>query len=205
MSILATDFFAEQRQRRSRSGRRERNLARIVLGVFDKIGHRVHWQRRIDQQHQRIARHQRDHREVLERVVGELLVERRVDRKRAARREQQRVAVRCGLRDGGRRGRGACARAVLDDEGFAQPLGELLRHQLADDVDRSAGGERHHDGYLSRRIVLRRNCARERQHCGSSNHGRSDDVQGGLPGPGLAALSATPGLRRCYINSDSEK
>ena len=155
--------FAEQRQRRSRTGRRERNLARIVLGVFDQVGHRVHRQRRIDHQHQRVARHQRHHRQVLQRIVGELLIERRVDRERAARREQQRVTVRRGLRDGRGRCRGAGARAVLHDEGLAEPLGELLRHQPADDINRSTCGERHYDGDLARRIVLRGDWTRNRE------------------------------------------
>ena len=75
--------------------RRVVDLAGPLLHVGDEFLERLHRQRRIDDQHAGLAADERDRREVLDRIVGELRVERRADRV-GLRREQQRVAVRRG-------------------------------------------------------------------------------------------------------------
>ena len=76
-------------------------------------------------------RHHRDRLEVLHRVVGDLLVERRIDRHRGARRHQQRVAVGRGLGDRVDPDLLAGAGPVLDHERLADPLLPYLRAMRA--------------------------------------------------------------------------
>ena len=58
---------------------------------------------------------------------------------------QHGVAVRIGLRDLRHAERGAGAAAVLDHEGLADLLADLLEHGAGGDVGCAAGGERHDD------------------------------------------------------------
>ena len=109
---------------------------------------------RIDDQHERRLHHQRQRDQVGHRVVGKILVERDVDRHGRARRHHQRVAVRRRLGDRARRDDAAGARPVLDHEGLAEPLLELLPEHAGEDVGAAAGRERNHDGDRPRRIIL---------------------------------------------------
>ena len=95
--------------------------------------------RRVHHQHVRHAGDERDRHEVLDRVVRHLRIERRVDRLRADRSHQQRVAV--GRRLGDEVGAEVAAGAglVLDDEGLAEGLAELGRERARQDVGRAAG------------------------------------------------------------------
>jgi len=45
---------------------------------------------------------------------------------------------------------------VLDDHLLAQAVAEIRREHAPHDVERAAGGERHHHGHRSGRPVLRR-------------------------------------------------
>ena len=91
------------------------------------------------------ARHlgeQRDRLEVLDRVVGELVEDERVDRERADVAEDQRVLV--GRRgDLGHRDVAGAARLVVDVDALAEQLAELDRGRAGDDLRAAAGRERH--------------------------------------------------------------
>ena len=113
------------------------------LTYWHQLFHRMHRQRRMDHQHEGHRRGQRDRREVLAGIVGQLLVERGVGGQRAGRRHEQRVAVGRRLRRRGRRDHGAAAGAVLDDDRLAEPLLELrLELRARQDVHGAAGAER---------------------------------------------------------------
>ena len=85
-----------------------------------------------------------DRREILERIVGEVL-ERRRRNDVIGRGVQQRVAVGLGGRDRLGADGGAGAGPVLDDHRLTQRRGQMVADQPSDDVDRRAGGERHDD------------------------------------------------------------
>lgn len=84
-----------------------------------------------------------DGREVAQCVVGELAVERGIDRERP-RRDQQRIAVGRGARDDLGAYDLVRARAVVDDDVLPDPFGYLLARDAADCVDRAAGRRRDH-------------------------------------------------------------
>ena len=111
--------------------------ARMLLGVGDQLGQRLGGHRGVQRQHARQRHHERDRREIAQRVVEDLLVGQMIDRERA-RGHQQRVAVR-------RRARGrldadhvAGARPVLDIELLSHHLRELLRQHARRDVGAAA-------------------------------------------------------------------
>src|SRR5215472_8029008 len=65
---------------------------------------------------------------------------------------------------------GACPGPILDHEGFAEPLLQLLREHAGDDVGASARREGHDDRDGARRIVL---CPRQRRSEKPRNGGPS--------------------------------
>ena len=79
---------------RAVAGRRVVELARLALRERDEFGQRLRRDLRIDHQQVRRDRDQRDRREVLDRIVGQLRVGARRDGVRARRADGQRVAVR---------------------------------------------------------------------------------------------------------------
>ena len=89
--------------RRAGPGRAVGELPGLRLGELDEVGDAVHRQRRIDHQHEGRVGDERDRREILRRIVGQVLVQRHVDGERRAGAEQERVAV--GRRLGDRRRR----------------------------------------------------------------------------------------------------
>ena len=97
-------------------------------------------------------RDQADRREILARVVADVGIERRVDRKRA-RRDQKRVAVGRGLGDLARRDGAAGAAAVLDHDGLAEPRAHPLGDDARDHVVAAAGRVGHDQRDRARRIV----------------------------------------------------
>ena len=106
-------------------------------------------------QHEGHRRGERDRREVLRRIVGQLLVERRVGGERAGRHEEQRVAVGRRLGDRGRGDHRAAAGAVFNDDRLAEPLFQLrLELPARHDVHRAARPERQDQRDRPRRIVV---------------------------------------------------
>jgi len=101
-------------------------LAGFALGVVDELTHILGWHRRIDDQNVRSRGHDRDRREVVHRIVVDLLVEHRIERQRA-RHHQQRVAI--GRRAGDRLDADhvAGAGAVLHEELLLERGREMLR------------------------------------------------------------------------------
>ena len=90
-----------------------------------------------------LGRQDRDRRDLLGRVVGQVLVEQRIGGERTGDGHAQRVAIGRGA--GHRRGADIAARAglVLDDERLAQALAQLVVDQPGHDIGRRAGTIRH--------------------------------------------------------------
>ncbi len=106
----------------------------------------AHDQRTIAEQHQR--------REILHHVIGNGLVEERIDHVHRSR-HQQRVAVGRRLGDGiGADDAGGTAGAIFDDEVLPDRLVELLHQNARDAIDRPARRKRHDDAHGARRIGL---------------------------------------------------
>ena len=138
--------------------------ARIGLGVGDELGERLRRNRRVDDQRERHAGDQRDRREILHGIVGQLLVERLVDRKRGRGRHQERVAVGLGSRDLLGAERGAGARLVLDHDDRVQPALDLVGDQPAEQIGGAAGRIRHDHLDVAARIGRLRQRRPGRQH-----------------------------------------
>src|SRR5262249_42431602 len=118
----ALEHLAVEMVRGAEAARSEAELARVLLGVLDKIGDRIDWRGGIDHEDERQVRHHRDRLKVLHRVVGDFLIESRIDRHGGARRHQQRVAIGRSLRDGIHPDLLARAGPVLDHKRLAHPL-----------------------------------------------------------------------------------
>ena len=153
--------------------------------------------RRVHHQHVRNAGDERDRHEVLDRVVRHLRIERRIDRLRADRSHQQRVAV--GRRLGDEVGAEVAAGAglVLDDEGLAERLAELRREGAREDVGRPAGRERHDDAdRLVRPRALRARPRRwRRARETEANERTTTKRHGRRPAPGRGRLAASVATR----------
>ena len=98
---------------------------------------------RVDDQRERHAGHQRDRREILHRIVGQMVVERLVDGERGRGRQQQRVAVGRGPRHLLGAEGGAGARLVLDDDGAGKPGLQLIGDHAAEQIGGAARRIRH--------------------------------------------------------------
>ena len=92
-----------------------------------------------------LQHHQRDRREVLDRVVGQVVAHVRRDADRAERGEEQRGAVGLRLRHVVGADRAVGAGLVLDDDGLAEDVLDLVGDQAADEIGRAAGREGDHD------------------------------------------------------------
>ena len=128
-------------------------LAGIGARVGDEFGQRLHRQIGMDDQHIRRDEDLADGREILDRIVGELLVHARAEDERGVAAHHQRVAVRRGL--GGAFGGDVAARAgdVLDHHRLAPGFGEFLGKQPRGDVGRDAGREADQDADRLLRVV----------------------------------------------------
>ena len=122
-------------------------LAGMLAGVVDQLGHRVRRHRWVHHEHVGQPRHHADGREVGDRVVGELRIERRIEGQRADMAEQQRVPVGVGLGDGGAGDRSRQPRPVVDHHRLAEAVRHLLADDPAEEIGRSAGRERHDQGH----------------------------------------------------------
>ncbi len=129
---------------RADTGRAVVERARLGLRRSDQRPNRVDAARRRDDQRLRQQPERRHARQVALRVVGRVGIGRRRDGV-GRRLDQQRVAVGPCAGDGGGADRAARSRLVLDDEGLAELLAELLGDHARHHVGRAAGGQRHDD------------------------------------------------------------
>ena len=97
---------------------------------------------------------QADGREIPARVIADVGIERRIDRKRACG-DQKRVAVGFGSRDLTRRDGAARAAAVLDHDGLADARRHFLGNDARDHVVAAARRIGHHQGDRANRIFGR--------------------------------------------------
>ncbi len=104
---------------------------------------------------------------ILERVVGELFVEARIDHE-GGRRHQDRVTVGRGVRSIAHANIAASARLVLDIELLAEIIRELLRQQSRHDVTGPGWRKRHDDAHRAVGVGL-----------GASGDGREGDEDSG--------------------------
>ena len=117
----ALEELAGQVLRRAVAARGERVLAGIRLHQRDELGDVLRRHARIDRRACSAARAiSVIGTKSLHRIVGQALVQRRVDRVRADRAADERVAVRRRLRDEVRADAAAGAGPVLDDHGLAE-------------------------------------------------------------------------------------
>ena len=119
--------------------------------ALDAIGRHV----RREGQHARLRGEDRDRRNVLPRLVRHLGKQQMVDHQRPDDAHPQRVSIRRRLGHRRRAGIAAGARPVLDDERLGEPLLQALGHDPRQAVRRRAGDERHDDGDLPGRPLLR--------------------------------------------------
>ena len=117
----------------------ERQFAGIRFGVGDQLGHGAEGCRGIDHEHVGRDRDQRDGREILDGIVGELAVQTDVDRVRGQCAFENRVAIRCALGHEIRADIAAGAGPIVDDHGLAPGIRQLLPDRAGDDVERPSG------------------------------------------------------------------
>jgi hypothetical protein len=111
-----------------------------------------------------------DRRESLDRIIGQLGVEARIDHEGRFRPDEQRVAVGRGLGDVFRRDLIVGARLVLDDDLLAPRFGEALRERAGERVGHTAGRGGHDDGHRFARVAC---ILRGRRHRHQTNHHRN--------------------------------
>ena len=162
-------------------GQLERRRARpvvhragLALGERHQFLHRGHADGRVHRQHERERTDHRHRREVLHRVVGQLVVEAGIEGHRPACADEQRVAVGRGLRDKVGADDRVRARLVLDDEGLPEPLLQLRADQAPEDVVGAPGRKPDDEAHGLGRVGVRglgvrgecRGCQGcEQQHC----------------------------------------
>ena len=125
------------------------------LGLGDQLLHRLRPGLAGHRQHRHGLGRGGDRREIVDRIVGQRLVEVLVHHQRGVDRHQQRVAVRRGFRHLLRPDHGVAAGPVVDDHRLAPVLVHPLRQQPCGDIGRSAGRERHDDVDRAMGIVFR--------------------------------------------------
>jgi hypothetical protein len=166
-------------------------LARLRLRERDELLEVLRRQIGVDDIQARHLGKQRDRLEVLDRVVGQLFEDERVDRERADVAEHDRVLV-VGTRDLGHRDVAGAARLVVDEDALAEQLAELGGGRAGDDLRAAAGSERHDEADRLRRPGIgrarnRRQPADDRARCDEAKSGATVDA---LCGHGLAIASA---------------
>src|SRR2546422_6335407 len=124
--------------------RGEVELARIAARVLEELAHAVDRRLRGDHEHVRAAAHERDRGEVLLRVERQRPVQRHVDRV-GRRRDEERVAVGCALRDEIGADVASGAGLVLDDhrlsQGFREARAQGARGEIGDPARRKRDDE----------------------------------------------------------------
>ena len=146
---------------RADAGGPERVFLRVLANEREEILEVVGRHARRGADDQRPVSDQRHRREIVHHVIGDALVQERIDHVHRGR-HHQRVAVGSSLRDGiGADRSGRPAGSILDDEMLSDGFVELLHQDTCDAIDRSAGREWHDHGDRARRIGLSRNGCRD--------------------------------------------
>ncbi|MNL32333.1 hypothetical protein D3C87_1541780 [compost metagenome] len=145
------------------------------LGIRNQFGRGG--ERRIlgGDQHRRRAHRLQNRREVLHRVIRQLLVKMRILRVGNDDGVQQGVAVGLGAGHVLRADHGAGARLVVDDDGCARLLRHLRRQHARQGIRSRAGRERHHHAYRLARCgpgVGLRGGSRDSPETGQDTQGR---------------------------------
>ncbi|CUI28541.1 Uncharacterised protein [Achromobacter ruhlandii] len=189
------EHLAGQVARRARPGRTHVAAIALRLDVGDQLGHGRGLHVGTDHQHVGHGGQQRDRREILDRVIRDARIQRRVDAVRAGGRQQQRIAVgrgRCHLLGGD----GAVGAAlVVDHDGLPQRLRRLGRHRAGQDVGGAAGRMRHdqRDGLGGKGLRVRGRQRRQQTGGGERRAGKAMKDHASLLGNiGIAASSRTP-------------
>jgi hypothetical protein len=139
------------------------DLAGIGLRVVDKLLQRFRRKTVLGRDDDRRFAHQHDRREVALRIVRHDLVDELVVRRRPGRREQERVAVRRGFRDGRAPDIAARAGPVVDDERLAECSAQVLDKPARHDIAGDASGEWNDHRDRPRRPCLRVSIERREQ------------------------------------------
>ncbi len=152
---MVQEHFHEQMVRRRGAGGAVAHLAVLAFDERDQLRQRRRADVRVGDQRELRRADQADRREVLHRVVGQLLVDAGPDRQRRHRREKQRVAV------GRRFARPRCAAITVPAPtrlstmtGRLSLSCKLGRQQPHQDVGAAAGRERADEGHGAARIVV---------------------------------------------------
>ena len=114
---------------------------RFGLGLGNQVGHRLEAPRGRDQ-HVGQGRERCHTREILQRVVAEVGIQRRIDQM-ARRLNQQGQTIGGGLGDDAGPERAARPRTVLDDHAGAQRRAQRIDQQTGEHIGATAGGEWH--------------------------------------------------------------
>ena len=138
------------------AGRTVGDLAGPRAGIFDQVLHRPDRQRRIDDQHLRNCAEFNDRREVLDRIVGQLRIDARIDGMGRHGSEHDGVAIGCGARHIFGADAAAGAGSVVDDHPLADAFRELAGEDSTENIGRASGLERDHQHDRLGGIVLRR-------------------------------------------------
>ncbi len=178
-------------------------LARVHLHLGEEALVVARRKARMHRDHVRRRRNVDDRREIGERVVGELGVDRRVGGGGRDRRHAERIAVGCGARGLGRADRAAATGPVLDDHRLRRARRRSSRADDAgDDVGRAAGRERNDQPNRLRRIRLRRRDAGRAGKRAGDGGEKGSTVQHGT---GLLAFRGGRSLaNRCRRTSAKE-
>src|SRR5262249_12105536 len=145
--------LAGDMDRGSDTARRHVDFARVDLGIGDKLGNGVGWNRWVelhDERHADDARHRRD---VAYEIEVEVVIECHIDR--IGRSDlQKRIAVRRCLQGCLSADIAGGTRPVLYYELLAEALWQPLRHQARHNVGRAASGKPNDDAHGTGRVGL---------------------------------------------------
>ncbi len=191
------EHFADHVRRRAVARRSEVDLAGVGLGVGNELGDRVHRQLRIGDQEIGAGREQCDRREILDRVIADVGVDRGSDREGRGVAEHQRIAV--GFGACGRFGADGAARpgTIVDDDALIKTDRQLLGGEACHGVGRPAGGERHDHLDDAARVGLRIGAAGEGGgRCNGTGEPRATADHGVLSRPVVQTVVLVGRLRR---------
>src|SRR4029450_7311344 len=110
-----------------------------------------------------------ERREIGNRVVGRLLVERLTPGMSAAVADDELIAIRWRFGDPWGAESAACAGGVLDHNLLAQFLAQALRNNACGNIARATGGERHHQCERATGKTLRGGCLSDCQKCATEH------------------------------------
>ncbi len=114
------------------------DLVRVCLRIGDELRNGFCGNRGVDQHDERLARDRGDWRDVAQKIVIEIAVDRRIDGVRRPDQEE-RISVGRRVHDGLGGDVAGGAGPVLDDHRLTQPPGQPLPHQAPEDVVGAAG------------------------------------------------------------------